>query len=76
MSEPPLDPPAGRRLPARDAVIVNAAAALVAYDGLPAPVTAEDLTKALAAGIERAANSIDSGAAKAKLTDWVAATRA
>jgi anthranilate phosphoribosyltransferase len=34
-------------------------------------VVAEDLTKALIAAIERAANAIDSGATAAALTRWV-----
>jgi anthranilate phosphoribosyltransferase len=60
---------AGETGPVRDAVLVNAAAALVAYDGVPAG--AEELTKALAAGIERAALAVDTGAAAAALTRWV-----
>jgi elastin len=96
----------------RDAVLVNAASALVAYDALGAggpgagglsagglgagglsagglgtgglgtgeaavgfgaggTAAAEDLTKALIAAVERAANAIDSGAAAAALTRWV-----
>jgi anthranilate phosphoribosyltransferase len=99
---------AGETGPVRDAVLVNAASALVAYDGLGAggvlgaggldaggpgtgglavgglvtgeaavglgsggAVAAEDLTKALIAAIERAANAIDSGATAAALTRWV-----
>lgn len=64
---------AGQTGPVRDAVLVNAAAALVAYDGAgtPGAVSRDDVVKALAAGIERAASAIDSGAAAAALARWV-----
>lgn len=55
----------------RDAVLLNAAGALAVYDAPGAPV--ED---ALAAGLERAREAVDSGAAKAALDRWVAATTA
>lgn len=63
---------AGRSGPVRDVVTLNAAAALVAYDG-PA---ADGLEARLAAGVDRARDAIDSGAAKAKLTEWAAVTQA
>lgn len=53
----------------RDAVLLNAGAALAVYDENALP-----LDEALAAGIERARASIDSGAAKATLERWVAAS--
>ncbi len=57
--------------PVRDAVLLNAAAGIAAYD-----VTDKPLVERLAAGLERAADAVDSGAAKTKLTAWVsAATR-
>lgn len=56
--------------PVRDAVLANAAAALAAHEGLDG-----DLTKALASGLERAAEAIDSGAAAAVLERWLAAAR-
>ena len=59
---------AGERGPIRDTVLVNAAAALAAHDGL-----AGDLTKALAAGLERATAAVDSGAAAATLRAWLTA---
>ncbi len=62
-----LDGEAG---PVRDAVLLNAAAALVALDG----PTAEAVTNQLAAALPRAAESLDSGAAGAALADWVAAS--
>ncbi len=60
---------AGEVGPVRDAVLLNAGAALAVHDAPGAPVT-----EALAAGIARATASIDSGAAEAKLATWVAAT--
>ena len=51
----------------RDAVMLNAAAALAAQDGL-----AGDLDAALREGMDRAATAIDSGAAAATLSRWVA----
>ncbi len=59
----------GRQDAVRDAVLLNAAAALAVYDALPVPVD-----EALAAGLERARDSIDSGAAKQALERWVAAS--
>ncbi|MET9499760.1 anthranilate phosphoribosyltransferase [Streptomyces sp. NPDC006552] len=59
----------GERGPVRDAVLLNSAAALVAVR--PGPGT---LTEQLRAGMDRAAESIDSGAAKAALERWVAAS--
>lgn len=61
----------GESGPVRDAVLLNSAAALVALD--PAEGT---LNEQLAAGIARAAESIDSGAAKRALERWVAASNA
>lgn len=58
---------AGARGPVRDAVLVNAAGALVAYDG-PGP----DLTAQLRSGIDRAAAAVDSGAAADLLHRWAA----
>ena len=54
----------------REAVLLNAAAALVALDG----PTAEPVTHQLAKALPRAAESIDSGAAGAALESWVAAS--
>lgn len=59
---------AGDTGPVRDAVLLNAGAALAVYD---APERA--VADALAAGIERAADAIDSGAAQETLSRWVAA---
>lgn len=53
--------------PVRDAVVLNAAAALAARSGF-----GDDLPGALREGIGRAGDSIDSGAAKATLEKWVA----
>ena len=54
----------------RDAVLLNAGAALAVYDAGSGPVL-----ERLAAGVERAAEAIDSGAAAAVLERWVAVTR-
>jgi len=53
----------------RDAVLLNAGAALAVHDAPAAPVA-----DALAAGLERAREAIDSGAARATLDRWVAAS--
>ncbi|MEV6389093.1 anthranilate phosphoribosyltransferase [Nocardia xishanensis] len=62
---------AGAPGPVRDAVLVNSAAAIVAYDlsrGIGDPEA--DVHDALAAGIERAAATIDGGQAAALLDSW------
>ncbi len=62
---------AGAAGAARDAVLLNAAAGLVAFD-----VRAEGpLTDRMAAALKRAEESIDSGAAAAVLEKWVALTQ-
>ncbi|OKI11614.1 anthranilate phosphoribosyltransferase [Streptomyces sp. CB02056] len=60
---------AGEHGPVRDAVLLNTAAALVALELGDAP-----LTEQLAAGMERAAKAIDSGAAQDLLRRWSEAT--
>ncbi|MFG2338581.1 anthranilate phosphoribosyltransferase [Streptomyces yangpuensis] len=62
---------AGETGPVRDAVLLNSAAALVALD--PGTGTLEER---IAAGITRAAESIDSGSARAALERWVTASNA
>ncbi|CAL9424965.1 MULTISPECIES: anthranilate phosphoribosyltransferase [Streptomyces] len=61
----------GERGPVRDAVLLNAAAALVALE----PGTGT-LAEQIAAGMAKAAEAIDSGAAKRTLERWVAASNA
>jgi anthranilate phosphoribosyltransferase len=59
----------------RDAVLVNSAAAIVAYDlsqGIGDPDT--DIHEVLAAGVERAATAIDTGKSAALLDRWVVLT--
>ncbi len=56
--------------PVRDIVLLNAAAALAAADGLRGLPAADALDKALADGLSRAAEAIDSGAASQLLTRW------
>ena len=60
---------AGERGPVRDAVLLNSAAALAAFDLTDAP-----LTEQIAAGVERAAAAVDSGAAEVLLKRWAEAT--
>ncbi|MFF2039196.1 anthranilate phosphoribosyltransferase [Kitasatospora sp. NPDC058170] len=60
---------AGERGPVRDAVLLNAAAALVALDLTDAP-----LAEQLAVGLERTAAAVDSGAAQDVLKRWSEAT--
>ncbi|MFD8939732.1 anthranilate phosphoribosyltransferase, partial [Streptomyces sp. NPDC059578] len=62
---------AGETGPVRDAVLLNSAAALVALAPGDAP-----LADQLRAGMARAAESIDSGAAHRALDRWVAASNA
>ncbi|QIS10895.1 anthranilate phosphoribosyltransferase [Nocardia arthritidis] len=66
---------AGKAGPVRDAVLLNSAAAIVAYDlSRGAGEFEQDVHEALARGIERAAGAIDTGAAAALLERWVALT--
>ncbi len=60
----------GEVSPVRDAVLLNAGAALAAHDGGSGP-----LLERLAAGVERARASIDSGAARDVLARWAAVTQ-
>ena len=59
----------GEHGPVRDAVLLNAGAALAVHD---AP--ADDPDTALAAGYAKAVEAVDSGAARATLDRWVAAS--
>lgn len=62
---------AGERGPVRDAVVLNAAAALVALS-----LTAAPLAEQLVAGMARASAALAAGAAAEVLDRWVAASRA
>jgi anthranilate phosphoribosyltransferase len=62
---------AGERGPVRDAVLLNAAAALAAFDQRRVR-----LHDALGAGLERAAAAVDDGRAQALLERWVSTSRA
>jgi anthranilate phosphoribosyltransferase len=62
---------AGEPGPVRDAVLLNAAAALAAFDE-----RADRLHDALAGGLARAAAAVDDGRAEALLERWVAVSRA
>jgi anthranilate phosphoribosyltransferase len=61
----------GEAGPVRDAVLLNSAAGLVAFEP-----GGGSLTEQIAAGIARAAESIDSGSAAKTLERWAAATQA
>ncbi|WP_181032327.1 anthranilate phosphoribosyltransferase [Arthrobacter sp. ZGTC212] len=62
---------AGDKGPVRDAVVLNAGAALVALD----PQADAGLPERLAEGIRRAEKAIDSGAAQAALDRWIEVTQ-
>jgi anthranilate phosphoribosyltransferase len=64
---------AGETGPVRDAVLLNAAAALVAYDG--AGGAGVSLGDTMPAAYERAAAAVDSGAAQDVLERWIAAAQ-
>jgi anthranilate phosphoribosyltransferase len=63
---------AGEEGPVRDIVALNAAAALVAFEGAP---SAEGLTEALRGAYARALEAIDSGGATTLLDRWSDLTR-
>jgi len=63
---------AGERGPVRDIVLLNAAAALAAAAGVAGP---EAVVPALADGLARAAEAVDSGAARALLDRWIEVSR-
>ena len=58
----------GEKGPVRDAVLLNAAAGIAAYD-----IGDGSLVDRIGAGLERAVEAVDSGEARRKLTEWVAA---
>ena len=70
-----LDVLGGATGPVRDAVLLNAAAALVAARGA-LPADGPGLAQAMREELVRAAESVDSGAAADVLRRWVAATSA
>ena len=61
--------------PVRDIVLLNAAAALAASEGLTGLPASDALGKALTDGLSRAAEAIDSGAAANLLTRWSQASQ-
>ena len=66
---------AGEKGPVRDIVLLNAAAGLVSFELSQHPEQLQEpIVGRLAAQLERAAATIDSGRAEQKLADWVAAT--
>lgn len=68
---------AGERGPVRDIALLNAAAGLVAFDLAQRPESADlPILERLAEKLKLAADTIDSGAAATKLSDWVEASNA
>ncbi len=63
---------AGKLGPVRDIVLLNAAAAILAFDG---PDPDADLAEQLREPLRRAAEAVDSGAARDLLERWVGLTR-
>lgn len=63
---------AGAKGPVRDAVLLNSAAALVAFDGLDRDA---DLVVAMRVAVDRAAAAIDNGDAARLLEKWVEASQ-
>ncbi|HVW81059.1 MAG TPA: anthranilate phosphoribosyltransferase [Mycobacteriales bacterium] len=61
----------GEKGAVRDAVLLNAAAGLVAFDG----PTAAPVTDQIRAALPRATEALDSGAASAALDSWVATSK-
>src|SRR5699024_1518383 len=57
----------GKAGPIRDAVLLNSAAALVAFDGFDSQT---DLVAAMRSAVERAAAAIDDGSAARRLGRW------
>src|SRR6185437_11081757 len=67
---------AGEKGPVRDIVLLNAAAGLVSYELAADPSRVQDaILDRFRSKMAVAAQAIDSGAAAAKLEEWVAATR-
>jgi anthranilate phosphoribosyltransferase len=60
----------GEKSPVREAVLLNAGAGIAAFDGGDG-----DVEDRVAAGVERARESIDSGAARRVLDRWISATQ-
>lgn len=63
---------AGKTGPVRDAVLLNSAGAVAAFEGVPHGAT---VTEAIASQMPRVARAIDTGAGAALLERWVALTR-
>jgi len=67
---------AGERGPVRNAVLINAAAAIVAHDVANRPLSPAAILDALPEALDLAARSIDSGAATRTLQNWIQASNA
>ncbi|GAB2705572.1 anthranilate phosphoribosyltransferase [Nocardia thraciensis] len=64
---------AGQPGPVRDAVLLNSAAAIVAYELTPETAD-KDIHDALGGAVDRAAHAVDSGAATRLLDRWIVLT--
>lgn len=67
---------AGRGGGVRDAVLLNAAAAIAAHDGMTGGLSAETLDDALVRGLTIATEAVDSGVAASLLERWITSSRA
>jgi anthranilate phosphoribosyltransferase len=67
---------AGEGAGVRDAVLLNAAAAIAAHDGLPDNTASSEVIEALQRGLDVAREAVDSGAAADVLERWVTASQA
>ena len=62
---------AGRSGPMRDVVLLNAAAALIAFQGFGEKVESENIDERFMSALESVRVAIDSGAATALLDKWI-----
>lgn len=61
----------GRAGAMRDVVLLNAAAAIIAFEGFTEDVMAENISERFTTALEKAGAAIDSGAASALLESWI-----
>lgn len=69
-----VEPDQRKVLAIRDAVVVNAAAALTAFDATQGAVRSTDLSDRIAGNLPRARAVLDSGAAMSLMHRWIAAS--
>ena len=61
----------GRAGAMRDVVLLNAAAAIIAFEGFEEDVNSENISERFISALEKAGAAIDSGAASALLESWI-----